>query len=341
MIIRLPIDTKSLYSNIKNDNKTGHTATVATPIKQGKSIHKELSRIREINENINPISREEVITKILSSSRAEAIITDVFVFDNLMVNGKSIDISSSFCMYIREETSPSNVHFGRQKLHYPPSFKYCDSEVEINNKEVMKKISELLLGYAFIIEAFEYDTETKILNFDAAIVGEHNVPYSKVFLNKRGVGNKFVSSFYEYADIYDSEIIALRENLGYKEVAPDNFVEVLQSNKKLALEIAIRQIKNASKIRVFSDEYPYSLYDIEYIINGEKYYYIVRFTATKVHYFNLPMNKIMFCNEFSENVNVLLISNINREPVVSLYSIEELNNMSKTINSITYNAIGE
>ena len=59
-----------------------------------------------------------------------------------------------------------------------------------------------LLGYAFIIEAFEYDTETQVLNFDAAIVGEHNVPYSKVFLNKRGVGNKFVSSFYEYADIY-------------------------------------------------------------------------------------------------------------------------------------------
>ena len=35
-IIRLPIDTKSLYFNIKNDNKTGHTATVATPLKQGR-----------------------------------------------------------------------------------------------------------------------------------------------------------------------------------------------------------------------------------------------------------------------------------------------------------------
>ena len=37
-VIRLPIDTKSLYFNIKNDNKTGHTATVATPLKQGASI---------------------------------------------------------------------------------------------------------------------------------------------------------------------------------------------------------------------------------------------------------------------------------------------------------------
>lgn len=39
--IYLHIDTKSLYMNIKNDNKTGHTATVATPIKQGNTF-KEL-----------------------------------------------------------------------------------------------------------------------------------------------------------------------------------------------------------------------------------------------------------------------------------------------------------
>ena len=52
-IIRLPIDVKSLYFNIKNDNKTGHTATVATPLKQGASVREGLSRIMEIPENIN------------------------------------------------------------------------------------------------------------------------------------------------------------------------------------------------------------------------------------------------------------------------------------------------
>ena len=34
MLLRLFIDTKSLYFNIKNDNASGHTATIATPLKQ-------------------------------------------------------------------------------------------------------------------------------------------------------------------------------------------------------------------------------------------------------------------------------------------------------------------
>ena len=40
-VLRLAIDTKSLYFNIKNDNQTGHTATVATPLKQGSAIRPE------------------------------------------------------------------------------------------------------------------------------------------------------------------------------------------------------------------------------------------------------------------------------------------------------------
>lgn len=44
-MIRLPIDTKSLYFNIKNDNQSGHTATVATPLRQGKMVHDELAQI--------------------------------------------------------------------------------------------------------------------------------------------------------------------------------------------------------------------------------------------------------------------------------------------------------
>ena len=72
MIIRLPIDIKSLYMNIKNDNKTGHTATVATPLKQGASIHEELARIVDIPENITQATREELTGMILSKSRAEA-----------------------------------------------------------------------------------------------------------------------------------------------------------------------------------------------------------------------------------------------------------------------------
>lgn len=43
--IILPIDTKSLYYNVLNDNIRGHTCTVATPIKQGNSTNAFLKDI--------------------------------------------------------------------------------------------------------------------------------------------------------------------------------------------------------------------------------------------------------------------------------------------------------
>ena len=338
MKIRLPIDIKSLYFNIKNDNKKGHTATVATPLKQGASIHHELSKIRSIPENIKPVSRENLISKILFRSRAEAIITDVFVFDKISVNGEIVDTESSFCIYIREETGTENVHLGRQKVHYPQSLNYSDLDVDISNSEVLRKVSEKLKDYAFIVEAFEYDTETNILNFDAFIAGENNIPYSKVFLNKKGVGNKFSPVFNEYADIYDSEIISLREHLGYDAIGPHNFVDVLKSNNEIALTLVANSLSelNVKDYSIRSNEYPYTLYDIEYKVNNIKQYIIVRYTSTKIKYFNLSYNKIRFCNDFSQNIKIALITDINGTPCINYYSIDELNNMNKTINSITY-----
>ena len=150
MTIRLPLDIKSLYLNIKNDNESGHTATVATPLKQYGAAHEELMPIFDIPDNINVISKEDLITSILSKSRAEARIVKVCVFDKISVNGILLNGVSSFCIYVREETAPTNVHCGRQKIHYPTTLKFSDSEVEINNKQVMKAISEALNDYAFI-----------------------------------------------------------------------------------------------------------------------------------------------------------------------------------------------
>ena len=51
--IFLPIDTKSLYCNIFNDNLKGHTCTVATPIKQGNAINEELLGLYKIPKQID------------------------------------------------------------------------------------------------------------------------------------------------------------------------------------------------------------------------------------------------------------------------------------------------
>ena len=341
--IRLPIDIKSLYFNIKNDNETGHTATVATPLKQGSSVHEELAQIRKIPQSINSYSRDRLISQILSKSRAAAIITDVFVFDSVSVNGIHVECCSQFCMYIREETDPQNIHFGRQKVHYPPSLKYSDPEVDINNRKVMDAISESLYDYAFIVEAFEYDAERKSLNFDVTVVGENGIPYSKIFLNKRGVGNKFSSVFNEFADTYDSEIISLREHLGYENVSPENYMDIVNQNKSIAIDKVCSELENQGfcEIRKLAEEYPYSLYDVEYDDCGLKKFVIIRFTSTKTKFFSLPYNKIKFCNDFINSVKIALVTDVNGVPAVYWYAIDDLNKMNKTINSITYTNGGE
>jgi len=65
MIIRMPIDLKSLYLNIRNDNKTGHTPTVATPLRQGSSIHTEIAQILDIPETIPVDSKERLSLQLL------------------------------------------------------------------------------------------------------------------------------------------------------------------------------------------------------------------------------------------------------------------------------------
>ena len=338
MVVRLPIDLKSLYFNIKNDNKTGHTATVATPLKQGASIRQELAQITQIPENINSISRELLISQLLSRSRADAKINNIFVFDHISVNGKLLENIPSFCMYIREETSPNNVHCGRQKLHYPPSLTFEDLDVTINNRIVTRAISEALCNYAFLVEAFEYDTDTGILNFDAVIVGENDIPYSKVFINRRGVGNKFTLQFSENSDLYDSEIIALRESVGYDAVGPDNFNDVMAENSRKAQTIALEYVNTlgGQNSRLLVDSYPYAIYDIAYKVGAETRYLLVKHTATRAKYFSLPLSKIRFLNDFSTTAALLLITDINGTPRLHTYTIADINHMSKSINSITY-----
>ena len=342
MVIRMPIDLKSLYLNIKNDNLTGHTPTVATPLRQGGSIHKELSQILNIPENISLQSKENLSLQLLSKSRAEAKIIKTFIFDKISVNGNMVNNDCSYCVYIREETDPCNVHCGRQKVHYPQMLIYEDNEISINNNQIIKSISDELKNYAFIVQAFEYDTDTKILNFDALIVGENDIPYSKVFLVKRGVGDKFVSIFNEYADIYDSEIISMRCRLGYDKVSPDNFMDVMNSNKERALSIVACELDEfkTRPFTVLSEQYPYSLFDFELRFGMQKKYIIVRFTSTKMQYFNLPSNMIKFINDFRGQVELILITDINGNPEIRRYNFDEINAMKKTVGSVTYEVRG-
>ncbi len=337
-IYRLSIDIKSLYYNIKNDNQTGHTATVATPLKQGSAIRPELRMLSMMPESISQTSREALVSQILSNSRAKAKINGIYVFDNIAINGRLLKNIPSYCIYVREETDISNVHFGRQKMHYPLSLAYEDIDTHIDNKAVISAVSAYLNNYAFIVEAFEYDTDAGILNFDATIVGNNQVPYSKVFVNRRGVGNKFSTLLADESDSYDTEIIALRNKLGYDKVFPDNYGEVVANNyvqARVAVAEYLSEI-GAEKIRLLKNEYPYSLFDIEYWVAGEKKFAIIQQTATKEKSFVLSAEKIQFINDFSEDTYLFLVTDICESKKIITYSAMDVNALIKKIASVRF-----
>lgn len=143
MKYRIPIEIKSLFFNIKNDNERGHTATVSSILKQNGSVHEDVAQIERVPENIHISSKVRVINLLAQKSRADAIINKVCCFDKISVNGLPVKTDCSFCIYIREETATTNVHCGRKKIHYPPSLAYSDENVNINNRMVLRSISTL------------------------------------------------------------------------------------------------------------------------------------------------------------------------------------------------------
>ena len=149
-IIRFKIDEKSLYFGCINDYERGETASVHTPINQSADPKKWKNDILKL---INTDARlhdkdipERLIAKCKSGSKSENIIQDIFVFDNILVDGKKIDVDAQFGMYIKKETAKiikdqkgrltENTHLGRLKLHYPITFKYVLDGFKIDNLKI-------------------------------------------------------------------------------------------------------------------------------------------------------------------------------------------------------------
>ena len=336
--IILPIDTKSLYKNIKNDNTSGHTATVATPLKQGNSYNKQLGQILEIKEKeIIFDDKPELIKELIKNSKSKIQIKNVFVFDNIAVNGILIKTDRQYCIFIKEEIDPEKAQYGRLKIHYPNTLKYSDIDLDIDNKAVMNEVSKVLNNYAFIVNSFQYDKITQILNFDAFVVGENDVPYSKIFVNEKGTGNKFTKIFKDATEDYDVEIIAIRDRLGEK-INTENYFEFCENMHIDAVNYIknILEERGAKNIENVSLKYPYLLYDIRYEINGVVRYALVFWTATKIKYFNLSMKKNLFCHDFKNFSDIYLVSDVLGKKRVFKYSIDQIDRLTKQINSMKF-----
>ena len=121
-------------------------------------------------------------------------------------------------------------------MHYPLTLKYEDDDIFIDNRYILNCISKSISDYAFIVNSFEYDFDTDVLNFNITIVGENMIPYSKVFINNKGAGNKFRSIFNDEADSYDMEIVSLRQIFG-QDVNPDNYLNYMEQAKEKSITI--------------------------------------------------------------------------------------------------------
>lgn len=341
--IILPIDTKSLYMNIKNDNEIGHTATVNTPLRQGNSYNEQLGKLLEVrNREVYFEDKPELIKELSKSSKSKIQIKNVFVFDKISVNGISVDVDKQYCIYIKEEVDSSKVQFGRQKVHYPVGLKYCDIDIDIDNKSIIKAISDKLFNYAFIVKSFEYDTITGYLNFNVLIVGENGVPYSKVFINERGAGNKFTKIFNDTAEDYDLEIIPLKKHFG-ELIDASNYLKVCTELKEKAVNEIYNLLTNQGAVDFenVSADYPYSLFDIQYKKQDITRYAIVVWTATNLKYFNMSIKKNIFCHKFSEYIEIYLVSDILNSKNIKMYTIDEIDNLNKVINSLKFVDEGE
>lgn len=330
--ILLPIDTKSLYYNILNDNPKGHTCTVATPIKQGNSLNLELNEIYKIPLQIDFQHYPDLIDSLLKNSKSTNKINNVFVFIKIKINGETIKTNSSYCMFVKEEIDPSKAQFGRIKLHYPTSLKY--SLLDIDNKAVISSISEHLYGFAFIVDAFEFDFDDNSINFIVTIVGYNQIPYSKVFINSKGTGKKYTKAFKRTEDCYDSEIVILKKRYG-DEITPENFQEYMNKANSRAILVAKDYLisKGAKEVNSLCDIYPYSIFDLKYVINGKTEYAIVKTSYTKAIYFDLSGEERQALALFKQS-SLLFISEAFGCEEIKIYKQEQLNELDSLVTSV-------
>lgn len=337
-----PIDVKSLYFGVNNDNEKGHTATVSTNLKQQGTTKPELALFCASPSNIDFSNLPGLVDQCLKNSKSESRVNNVLVFDRIFVNGKPIECDSQFCLYLKEETDSSKYQCGRIKLHYPIGLFYEDAHYSISNRKVIVAIQKALFGYAFIVRAFELGSKGAI-NLIVSIIGQNGVAYSKVFLDYKGnADQKFTDVFNEQADTYDYEILTMKKHSipGIDSLNPTNYSQALKYEKALAKKACLQELlvtyPNAD-IYDLSNDYPYSIYDFEVRLGLTTRYVIVEFTSTNLSYFYLSDLKMDLLNCFPDTCEVCLVKNVlNKNVIVERYSLNDLQSIKRRVAMVKY-----
>ena len=335
------LDTKSFFFNIKNDNDKVHTATVATILKQGRSISSALSEFEKCSSNV-PLDCPNLIKECIKNSKSIVNINNLLVFNKIYLNGEFLTDEYEFCMYLKEETDPSKIQFGRIKLHYPSSLRYSDFRYNIDNRAILNLISKKLNNYAFLVVKVEIFNEPGKINFITNIIGQNGIPYTKVFLNYKGdASKKFNQVFNEIADNYEIEAPLMRE-YGVPEILvidPTTYKVAYDYCRSRALSFFLdkAEANGCTDIEVVSQNYPYDIIDIELLYKGRKKYIILCFTTTNQDYFFLSNAKNEFIYDFKGDAVIVLIKSIlTKSPKIEVFGVEELREMKRSLEVVKY-----
>lgn len=351
--IKFKIDEKSLFYGVYNDYKKGQTATVSTPLNQSSNPDKWRNDILKLKESNCRQSNlpAMLINQCQRNSHSGNEITDVFVFDKMLLNGDKLNTDSQFVMYIKKETDEyitklngkkaKNTHLGRLKLHYPQNFIFKSDGYNIDNKKVLDDILKQNGGFAFIVRGFEYSQTERTLNIITSLIGPQNIRLSTVFIRKKGIGEKLIidPSKVSKADvILSNEIVdAVDDELEYN--LPNNKdIELRNESKFLngvlgeekVFKILSEQLTEENELYHTSKDYKYSPYDIEYMEKGHKHYIEVKATSGSKKIFNMSKGEIKFMQEYKNYYTLYLVTKVREEfPEIYKYTCDDIMKMNK------------
>ena len=328
------IDEKSLFRGVKNDFAKGQSPTVHTPLNQSKDENKWHNDVYAFIEGY-PSEEIESLPEYLkvkcmpkTTSQASSKIVGFYIFSKFALDGVEFEVDSTFAMYVKEETSEFivkrdgsmgvNTHIGRQKLHYPMSLIYVSGCYNINNAKVLDKILEENGGFAYVVNGFDFDTDTKILNFRTTMIGPEGVLLSNVFKRKKGVGTKLLI---DGVDITQYDIVSPKKGILTQEES-NAFVKTLEKiakssrkNGMIGEEYVYKNINhifgwNTDKKRHVSKDYPQSPYDIECVVNGETWYIEVKSTKGNKKTFYMSKGERKFMDKYDQHYRLVLVTNV-------------------------------
>lgn len=352
--IKFKIDEKSLFCGVYNDYQKGQTATVSTPLNQNSDQTKwrnDILSLRDTNCRYEKTIPDMLIRQCTLHSKATCEITDLFVFDRLLLDGNELKVDCQYAMYIKKEVDrikkhsgvlKDNIHFGRLKLHYPISLKYKADGFNIDNKKILNKIMKANGGFAFVVRGFEYNINEKTLNIITSLIGPENVPLSTVFRRKKGVGKKLII---DPEKVLERDYIYIAEEQEEYILNP-SFEKRNKTSKEngdlgeeKVMELLSKELSDENELYHTSEDYPLSPYDIEYIKDGKKQYVEVKSTQGEKGIFNMSSGELKFMEQYKDYYTLYLVTNVRDEfPKIEKYEYKDIKKMKKSIQSIRFYA---